>query len=254
MTSQGKYPMNNSLHFDPPVIGHRGACAYAPENTMASFLKAAQLKLKWIEFDVMDSSDGVPVIFHDDYLDRTTNGKGLVNQYSFAYLQTLDAGKYFDPAFSCERIPSLLTVIEFLQDAKMSANIEIKTLPGHEEKLIQRVMKEMQPYMKAGNQQYLFSSFFPDALYALRKYSPDCQIGVLLHAWLNGWKDVCHELNCVSVHVNEAIMTETHAREIKEMGKSLLCYTVNDPGRAKELFSWGVDAVFSDAPDLIARV
>jgi len=151
--------MNNSLHFDPPVIGHRGACAYAPENTMASFLKAAQLKLKWIEFDVMDSSDGVPVIFHDDYLDRTTNGKGLVNQYSFAYLQTLDAGKYFDPAFSCERIPSLLTVIEFLQDAKMSANIEIKTLPGHEEKLIQRVMKEMQPYMKAGNQQMLISGF-----------------------------------------------------------------------------------------------
>ena len=120
--------MTTVLRFDPPVIGHRGACAYAPENTMSSFLKAAQLNLKWVEFDVMDTHDGIPVIFHDDTLDRTTNGKGLLNHYS-KHLQTLDAGKWFDQHIQVNAFLHV-TVIEFLQEAKISANIEIKTLPG----------------------------------------------------------------------------------------------------------------------------
>lgn len=243
--------MTKSLEFNPPVIGHRGACGYAPENTMASFLKAAQLNLKWVEFDVMDSSDGFPVIFHDDELNRTSNGKGLITQYPYAYLQSLDVGKWFDSSFSGERIPSLMAVISFLKEAKMSANVEIKTLPGHEENLVKQVLKEMKPYLEKANDQYLFSSFSPHALKFLRKYSPDCNIGLLLHEWESGWQNLCDELNCVSVHVNEEIMTEQAAREIKSMNKKLLCYTVNNPLRARELFSWGVDAVFSDFPDKI---
>lgn len=241
-----------SLHFHPPVIGHRGACAYAPENTMSSFIKAAQLNIKWVEFDVMPSSDGIPVIIHDDTLNRTTNGKGDVSHFPYAYLQTLDAGKWFDYSFSSERIPSLMTVIEFLQNAKMSANIEIKALPEHEEKLIQRVMTEMKPYLSKANDHFLFSSFSITALQLLRKASPHCHIGLLLHEWHPDWKNICHSLNCISVHVNEEIMTEKAAHEIKSMGKILLCYTVNDQRRAKELYAWGVDAVFSDAPDIVS--
>lgn len=243
--------MTTSLRFQPPVIGHRGACAYAPENTMASFIKAAQLNLKWVEFDVMSSSDNMPIIFHDETLNRTTNGKGEVSDFSYAYLQTLDAGKWFDYSYSNERIPCLMTVIDFLQNAKMSANIEIKALPEYEEKLIQRVMTDMQPYLAKANHHFLFSSFSISALYLLRNLAPDCQIGLLLHEWHPDWKSICNDLNCVSIHVNEAIMTEKAAHEIKAMNKILLCYTVNDPQRAEELFSFGVDAVFSDAPDKI---
>lgn len=243
--------MKPSLHFNPPVIGHRGACAYAPENTMASFTKAAQLGVKWVEFDVMQSADGVPIIFHDELLNRTTNGQGEVSHYAYSYLQSLDAGKWFHPDFSCERIPALMTVVEFLQEARMSANIEIKALPGHEEKLVKRVMEEMKSCLSKNNENYLFSSFSMQALRVLRKYSSDCQIGLLLHEWEPDWQSVCHSLNCVSVHVNEGIMSEEAAHKIKAMDKLLLCYTVNDVARAEELFAWGVDAVFSDAPDKI---
>ena len=237
-----------SLHFHPPVIGHRGACAYAPENTMASFIKAAQLNLEWVEFDVMSSSDGIPIIFHDDTLNRITNGKGAVSHFSYAYLQTLDAGN----GLIILSMNAFTTVIEFLQNAKMSANIEIKVLPEYEEKLIQRVMTEMKPYLSKANDNFLFSSFSISALHLLRKASSDCQIGLLLHEWHKDWKSICHSLNCVSIHVNEKIMTEKAAHEIKAMGKTLLCYTVNDPRRAKELYAWGVDAVFSDKPDTVS--
>jgi glycerophosphoryl diester phosphodiesterase len=239
------------LTFTPPVIAHRGASAYAPENTMAAFHKAAQLNIKWVEFDVMLSRDEVPVIIHDETLERTTNGKGRVSDHTYAYLRTLDAGRWFHSAFSSERIPALMTVIPFLQEAKMCANIEIKAEPGQEEKLVQRVMQEMQPYLANNNKSFLFSSFSIEALHYLRKYSADCQIGLLLDEWRSDWKEICHSLNCAAIGINEEILTKDSAHEIKAMGKALLCYTVNNPARAKELYGWGVDAVFSDVPDRV---
>jgi glycerophosphoryl diester phosphodiesterase len=237
--------------FTPPVIGHRGACAYAPENTMASFVKAAQLNIKWVEFDVMQSRDGVPIIFHDETLERTTNGRGQVSDYSYAQLQTLDAGRWFDPLYSGERIPSLMTVVQFLQQAKMSANVEIKALKGQEEEVVSQVIQELQPYLAKANEHYLFSSFSIAALTSLRKHAPHCQLGLLLEGWTPEWKDIAAELECVSIHVSDDILTERTAREIKSMGKALLCYTVNNPDRAQQLYGWGVDAVFSDAPNQV---
>lgn len=240
-----------SLNFQPPVIAHRGASAYAPENTLAAFTKAAQLGIKWIEFDVMQSSSGEPVIFHDDTLERTTTGKGELHHYPYAFLRSLDAGSWFDARFSGEKIPTLKHVIEFLNNTKLSANVEIKARPGHEEALIVAVLEELSEYLSAAKSTILFSSFSMDALHFLRRHAPNCLLGLLLHEWEPGWKDICSSLDCASVHINQEIMTRENAQVVKAMNKPLLCYTVNDPVRARELYSWGVDAVFSDAPDKI---
>ncbi|MBV9574993.1 MAG: glycerophosphodiester phosphodiesterase, partial [Gammaproteobacteria bacterium] len=108
-----------SLVFSPPVIAHRGASAYAPENTMAAFVKAVQLGIKWIEFDVMATVNGEPIIFHDETLDRTTNAQGEVHHHSYAYLQTLDAGAWYQPFFSGEKIPTLQQVLQFMREMKI---------------------------------------------------------------------------------------------------------------------------------------
>ncbi len=236
--------------FNPPVIAHRGASAYAPENTMIAFVKAAQLGIKWIEFDVMQAACGEPIIFHDDLLDRTTNRRGDVNHYPYVDLRSLDAGSWFDTRFAGEKIPALKEVMEFLQTYKMFANVEIKSLTGKEAPLVKRVLAEMVAYPEMQNN-ILYSSFSVDALYLLRKNSPNCSLGLLLHEWEPSWEKICAELNCVSVHVNHEIMTLHAAEKIKSLGKKLLCYTVNDLARALELYSWGVDAVFSDVPDKI---
>lgn len=239
--------------FLPPVLGHRGASAYAPENTLIAFRKAFELGMSWIEFDVMLSADHVPIIFHDDFLNRTTNGFGEVGRYSLAELQTLDAGAWFDPAFSGERIPSLKETLHFLEKTGMAANIEIKPLPGQDIETVDRALEVVLPLFQQPSPGILFSSFSVASLKHLRKCSPNANIGLLLHEWDKGWEDTCESLQCVSVHVNQEILTLEAVKKIKQMGKLLLSYTVNEPDRAKELFSWGVDAVFSDAPDVIAK-
>lgn len=237
------------LQFKPPVIAHRGACGYAPENTMVAFAKAAQLGIKWVEFDVMLAACGEAIVFHDETLERTTNGQGLLKNNCYQQLFSLDAGKWFDPIFSGERVPTLEQVLLFLKANNMSANIEIKPLPGQEESTALKALEVTNSIFPQPHQATLFSSFSFDALRILRQQSSDCLIGVLLHEWEKNWEEVCDEVNCVSVHVNEEIMTKEMAAKIKGMGKYLLCYTVNDPGRAQELYAWGVDAVFSDVPD-----
>lgn len=243
----------SQLIFNPPVIAHRGASAYAPENTLVAFTKAAQLGIKWIEFDVMPAACEKPIIFHDDLLERTTNGKGDVQSYSYDYLATLDAGRWFDARFSGEKIPCLQAVLEFLQVSGLNANVEIKGLADDEEKLVVRVLKEMQDFLAHTSSTILFSSFSIETLYLLRAHAPDCLLGLLLHEYNPDWKQLCESLRCVSVHVNNEIITQDFVQEIKGIGRNVLSYTVNEAARAMELYSWGVDAVFSDVPDKIAK-
>lgn len=239
------------LPFSPPVIGHRGACAYAPENTMSSFTKALLLGVHWVEFDVMLASCGTPIVFHDETLDRTTDGHGDVGIYSYTYLQTLDAGAWFAPWFAGERIPTLDEVMVFLRETGMGANVEIKPLPNQDEQTVLNAVEVIQRHFPQPHPSILFSSFSVEALRVLRAKLPECYLGLLMHEWLPDWEKISDSLDCVSLHLNHEILTRESALRIKNKDKLLLCYTVNDPDRARELYSWGVDAVFSDKPDEI---
>jgi glycerophosphoryl diester phosphodiesterase len=238
-----------SIHFDPPVIAHRGASAYAPENTMLAFTKAALLGIKWVEFDVVLAACGTPVIFHDETLERTSNGRGRIGNYAYTYLQTLDAGSWFAPGSAGERIPTLAELAAFLLEKNMKANVEIKPLPGQEEKTVVNTLRVLAPFFSEDSSSILFSSFSLPTLKILRAKAPYCHMGLLMHEWIDDWRQHANLLSCVSVHVNNDILTSDRAKQIKSADKLLLSYTVNDAHRASELFSWGVDAVFSDYPN-----
>ncbi len=241
----------NKFSISPRVIAHRGASAYAPENTLAAFLKAKELGATWLEFDVTLSSDGQVVIIHDDELDRTTNGKGNVNNYSYADLEKLDAGSWFHPDFFGEKIPTLKHVIPFLHRHHLAANVEIKSLPGQEKLIVDKVLNLIQQQWQRDMFPPLLSSFSLPILYLVRQQSPLSLLGLLMHSWMPNWEVICNELQCVSVNLNEKILDQEKVKQIKATDRLVLAYTVNDPQRAKELFSWGVDAVFSDYPDRI---
>ncbi len=240
------------LVFDPPVIAHRGASAYAPENTMAAFTRAVQMGIQWVEFDVLLAACGTPIIIHDETLDRTTNASGDVGKPPYSWLRTLDAGAWFDAAYASERIPTLLQVAEFMADTGLRANVEIKPLPGQDEQTVLAALAVLAPFFAEPSASLLFSSFSLPALKFLRQHAPRCHLGLLMHEWLPDWREAAESLQCVSVHVNNDILTREKAQAIKETGRLLLSYTVNDVARAETLFSWGVDAVFSDCPDKIA--
>lgn len=242
-----------SIHFDPPVLAHRGASAYAPENTMSAFLRAVQLGIKWVEFDVMLASCGTPIIFHDDTLDRTTNGHGDVANCSYAYLRTLDAGSWFSPLYAGERIPSLEEVAQFLVSTGLHANVEIKPLPGQDEQTVLGALNILSTFFPEDSPQILYSSFSIPSLQCLRQHAPSAQRALLMHDWNPEWRLIADELQCTSINVYQEELNVARAQEIKHDKRMLLSYTVNDPDRAEQLFSWGVDAVFSDMADQIAR-
>ncbi len=108
------------------IIAHRGYAAIAPENTISSFEAALNAGAKACEFDVQISGDGVLVVIHDNSVDRTTNGEGKVNQLTYDYLSTLDAGSWKDSKYKGEKIPTLLETLTFMKDNDMIAVLEIK--------------------------------------------------------------------------------------------------------------------------------
>ena len=118
------------LSFHPPIIAHRGAGMNAPENTLAAVREAHAQGATWIEVDVKITYDGVPVLMHDETLDRTTNGAGLVAETTWDTIQGLDAGINFDPRFKGEQVPLLSEIIKSVLSYDMSVVVEIKPCPG----------------------------------------------------------------------------------------------------------------------------
>lgn len=243
-----------SIDFQVPVIAHRGASRYAPENTLAAFRKAKALGAQWVEFDVMLTACGEAVVIHDETLERTTNGKGNVCDYDYNALKTLDAGSWFDPAFSHEKIPTFKEVMDCLRAEQLAANVEIKPLVGWEEATTKKVLADIKAYWTVDMMPPLISSFSIPTLQWVRQLLPDALIGLLIDEWFVGWEAVCQQLQCVSVNLNQAIVNPDKVHEIHAMNRSVLCYTVNDPLRANTLMAWGVDAVFSDDLGILAEL
>lgn len=238
--------------FKSAVIAHRGASKKAPENTFSAFNQALASNSAWIEFDVTLASCGTPIIFHDEHLERTTDGAGLIHNQPYPELAKLDAGAWFAPQFAGEKIPTLAAMVDWLLTNTVYVNIELKPRAGDEATLVTTVLTTMKPLLESGR--LLFSSFSLEALRALRRQDPACRIGLLLHEWRPDWEIMVDELACTSVHLNYELITPDKINAIKARGLSLLTYTVNDPETAKALLTQGVDAVFSDYPDLLNSI
>src|SRR5262245_25230788 len=119
----------------PLIIGHRGASAHAPENTMAAFRLAVEARADGIEFDVRLSRDNVPVVIHDDNLKRTALLPGLVRNLSFSELKKLDVGRWFGPAYTNEPIPSLEEVLELMEPTSGLLYLEMKSTRSDQDQL-----------------------------------------------------------------------------------------------------------------------
>lgn len=234
------------------LIAHRGASAYAPENTMSAFDKALAMGAEMVEFDVLLSQDGVPFVIHDENLRRTTSGRGLIQEKEADYLRTLDAGKWFSRRFKGERIPELSDVLKWCKLSGVRANIELKPSNGAEEATAFKVMEMVLRHFVDQAGLPLISSFDWKVLHVCRSVAPEQPLGLLMHEWKENWLSEARVLDVYSVHVNRKILTQDRVAQIKEEGYVLAVYTVNRRRQANKLYRWGVDAIFSDYPDLLS--
>ena len=230
------------------VIAHRGASADAPENTLAAFAAARDRGARWIETDVKLSSDGVPIIMHDDTLERTTNGSGPVADHSWHELQRLDAGGWFGPAFQGEAIPTLAQTLAFARGANMRLNLELKPCPGRTQATTMVTLIEAAKLWPAEAPPILISSFDIDALIIASRLHPDWPRGLLLDTWRPDWRDLAAQTQASAIHVNAELATPAHIQAFADAGFPTLAYTVNDTATADRLWQAGTRAVFSDKP------
>lgn len=234
----------------PRVIGHRGAAAHAPENTLAGFRAAKSLGCGWVEFDVRLTADGQPVVCHDDKLERTTGARGRVSALSLAALRRLDAGSWFAARFAAERLPTLDEALALCRDLGLGANVEIKAEHGRGPATTAAVV-DCLDRLGSTPAAILLSSFLPDAVTEAAALAPSLPRGMLWRKLPRGWRGIAARLGCATVHCRHTELTEDVAAAVGAAGYPLLAYTVNDPARAQKLFAWGVASVFSDAPDII---
>lgn len=235
-----------------PVIGHRGAAAHAPENTLASLRAAVALGCRWVEFDVRLSRDGRPVLFHDDTLERTSDGAGAVAAFDLAALARLDAGTWFgDGRFAGERIPTLEAAIAALMELGLGANVEIKPDVGRETETGTVVAAAIKDIWPPSLPPPLISSFRPEALRAARDAAPGLRCALLVEQVPADWRVRLDALGCSDLHCAASALTAAAAAPVVAAGVPLRCFTVNDAATAARLFGLGVAAVFSDAPDRI---
>jgi glycerophosphoryl diester phosphodiesterase len=237
----------------PRIIGHRGAALSAPENTLAGFCMAAALDVAWVEFDVRLTRDGRCILLHDDTLDRTTSGSGAAAALSFEEIRRFDAGGWFGADFAGQRVPSLEETIELLAELKLGAVIELKPHAGAEAATGRAAAAVIAERWPAHLPPPMVSSFKPPALAAARQTAPQLMRALLVGAVPRDWRQQLEGLDCAVLQADQRRLDAPTVEVVRSAGVPLFAYTVNLAKRAAELFSWGVNAVFSDCPERVSE-
>lgn len=232
----------------PVIIAHRGASAYAPENTLAAFRKALELRAGGIELDVQLTQDGQVVVIHDEKINRTSNGKGWIKDYTLKDLKKLDFGSWFDKAFKNERIPALEEVMELLAGWQGLLNIELKNgpvvYPGMEEKvaaLIKRFNKE---------DKVIVSSFNHYSLVDFKREAPRVATGVLYSEGIYEPWEYARKLGAVAIHPHYSSVRPEIIAGCRQHGIAVNPYTVDNADQIRQLAHAGVDGIITNVPDV----
>ncbi len=235
------------------VIAHRGFSGAAPENTLASVRAAIEVKADMVEIDVTLTTDGHIVVIHDETLDRTTDGSGDVFRATLAELQELDAGSWFDPSFAGEHIPTLDDVLAEVE-GRILVNVEIKS-----EAVARGVVTKVASAIREHGMvdQVVVSSFSPMALQEMHSVAPEIRTAVLYNTTYHRGQDaveIVTDLGASVFNIKRQRLTRRMLRRCRENGIPVGIYTVNKTRRMRRLVKKGINAIFTDHPNLLLEV
>ena len=222
-------------------IGHRGAMGHAPENTLASFRKALELGVPCVELDVQNV-DGNLVVFHDDRLERTTDGKGYLATHSFEQLRTLDAG-------TGEKIPTLTEVFDLI-NKRAGVNIELKG-PN----TARPVAKFIAGLRQQGwhDNLILVSSFNHRELETIKQLDPTIKLGALFVGLPVDDAEFAVRLGAYSVNPSLEFVDRRFVNYAHSHGLRVFVFTVNHPEDISRMRELGVDGVFTNFPERVLQ-
>ncbi|PKN06332.1 MAG: hypothetical protein CVU72_05025 [Deltaproteobacteria bacterium HGW-Deltaproteobacteria-7] len=242
---------------DFTIIAHRGASAYYPENTLVSFAAAISMEADMVELDIQLTADGEVVVFHDEKINRCTNGKGVIADYTFARLKKLDAGSWFDKKFAGVRVPSLAEVLKLCKN-KIAVNIEIKTeavadaVSGGIEEACLKIVDQT-----GMRDHVVFSSFDPRAICHLKQIDCLAPVAVLFEKKYYGSSlpsQIVESLGADAFNCSVRELGATWLADLAQHGIPVNVYTVNDAKIMARLLSRGVSGIFTNKPDILKCV
>lgn len=268
------------------VIAHRGASGHAPENTLAAFTLAHEQGADYLEMDAQLTADGKLVVFHDDTIERTSDGSGHINDYTLAELKALDVGTWFnqanpekaDDAFAGTRLLTLDEVFDaFGHDARYYIEVKSPELnPGLEDALLAK-LKE---YDMIQSGRVVVQSFDQPSLLKLHEQSPALPLVQLLWYYpdednaeqLKEWTDVTPGSDSVDdadfqaiadyaegvgtnvTYEGEPVIDDDFVQQAQDNGLLVHAYTMNDTDDMQQLLDWGVDGMFTNYPDRLLEL
>lgn len=234
-------------------IGHRGAAAECPENTLASFRRAIEQDVDMIECDLQLTRDGEVVIFHDWTVDRTTNGSGPVRGLTLEALRGLDAGGWCAKEFRGERIPTLAETLDLvLPSAQLNLELKCKG-PREDARALARASVGAVAERTAFDR-VVFSSFDGATLDEVRAASDQARIGVLWDG--SAFDDAftrARQVGAIALHPRAATVSPALVERAHASGLRVYTWTVNALDEIVRLVRMGVDGVISDHPSRLAE-
>lgn len=234
------------------VWAHRGASGYAPENTLESFKLAAEMKADGVELDVQLTKDNELVVIHDEKIDRTSNKRGFVRDYTLEELKSFNFNNN-NEKYPYAEIPTLKEVYELLKPYNMKINVELKTgiffYDGIEEKVL-KLAKEM-----GMEDRIIYSSFNHYSVMKIKELDINAETGLL---YCDGWIDVvkyAQNLKVDALHpATYNVQYDNLIEKCRESGIKLHIWTVNNEEEMKYLAENNVDAIITNYPDIAVKI
>ena len=231
----------------PRIIAHRCGGALAPENSLAGLAIAARLGCRAVEFDVMLSADGVPLLIHDETLRRTTTGRGRVAEMTLAEIRRFDAGGPHHAAFAVAPAPTFSEAMAECRRLGLWPNIEIKPASGHDESTGETVARWLGEHWDGTG---VISSFSEKSALAARRVLPQFPQALLVEQLPDDWQAQLERRGAIALHLAAKYLKPRQAAALNDAGVIWAAYTVNDRASGERLFALGAAALFTDRPDL----
>lgn len=222
-------------------IAHRGAKGYEPENTLAAFNKALEMRADGIELDIQLSADGEIIVFHDETLDRITNGTGLVENFTLSELKKFRISE-------THQIPTLKETLDLINQNCL-LNIEIKN-----SKATKSLIELIEKYILTKNWKYdslIISSFDWNALQEIYFSNPKIQLGVLTETDLNLAISFAKTVNAKAIHPHFILLDEENIKKIQNHNLLVFPWTVNKQADIDKLKKHNVNGIITDFTDRI---
>ena len=244
-------------------VSHRGASGYAPEHTITSYQMGEKMHGDYIEIDLQMTKDGQLIAMHDETVDRTTDGTGLVKNYTVDQIKQLDAGSWFNEKYPQSANPEYVglqvpTLEEIFQKFGKNASYYIETkspeiYPGMEKELLRLVDR-----YDINKKTLLVQSFSAGSLKIMNELDPSVKLVQLLsytkNAVITDAEIAAIKEYAMGVGPNHTYLNEEYVQKVVNSGLEIHPYTVNEKERMKQLIDWGVTGIFTNFPDKLNEV